>query len=90
MGEAIKSSAGDASVNVEVYDKKWIKQQGMGGILGVAKGSDQSPYFVEISYVVSINLLLISNTLLKTCVLFVFRHVLNTCGATISLRVSLS
>ncbi|KAM3185039.1 hypothetical protein ACTXT7_007197 [Hymenolepis weldensis] len=51
MGEAIKSSAGDASVSVEVYDKKWIKQQGMGGILGVAKGSDQSPYFVEISYI---------------------------------------
>ncbi|VDO12071.1 unnamed protein product [Rodentolepis nana] len=51
MSEAMKSAAEDASLNVEVYDRKWIKQQGMGGVLGVARGSDQSPYFVEISYV---------------------------------------
>nr|CDS33685.1 leucyl aminopeptidase [Hymenolepis microstoma] len=51
MGEAMKSSAEDASLNVEVYDTKWIKQQGMGGVLGVSRGSDQAPYFVEISYV---------------------------------------
>lgn len=53
LGEAMKSSAGDASLNIEVHDKSWIEQQGMGGVLGVAKGSAQSPYFVEINYLVS-------------------------------------
>ncbi|KAM7533473.1 hypothetical protein Aperf_G00000122990 [Anoplocephala perfoliata] len=50
LGEAMKSSAGDASLNIEVHDKSWIEQQGMGGVLGVAKGSAQSPYFVEVNY----------------------------------------
>lgn len=53
LGEAVKSSSGDASVSVEVHDKNWITQQGMGGVLGVSKGSEQPPYFVEINYVVS-------------------------------------
>ena len=41
------------SVTVEVHDKTWLEQQNMGGVLGVAQGSRQPPFFVEINYVVS-------------------------------------
>ncbi len=49
----IPSTGGDTSLSVIVHDKEWIERQGMGGVLGVAQGSHQAPYFVEINYVVS-------------------------------------
>ena len=54
VSEAVKASSGvDANaITVKIHDKKWIEEQSMGGVLGVAKGSAQSPYFVEITYVV--------------------------------------
>ncbi|KAL5103068.1 Cytosol aminopeptidase [Taenia crassiceps] len=50
FSETLKSSAGDASLAVEIHDKTWIEQQGMGGVLGVARGSARPPYFVEINF----------------------------------------
>ena len=42
----------DSNVTVEIHDKNWLDEHNMGGILGVAKGSAQAPYLVEINYVV--------------------------------------
>lgn len=53
FSEALKSSAGDVSLTLAIHDKTWIEQQGMGGVLGVARGSARPPYFVEINFMVS-------------------------------------
>ncbi|VDM31165.1 unnamed protein product [Hydatigera taeniaeformis] len=50
LSDALKSSAGKATLTLEVHDKAWIEQQSMGGVLGVAKGSARLPYFVEINF----------------------------------------
>ena len=39
-----------SSVNVEVFDKKWLEENNFGGVLGVAKGSDRAPYLVVGKY----------------------------------------
>ena len=43
-------SASGGGLECEVFDKAWITQQGMGGLLGVAQGSDQPPTFIVIRY----------------------------------------
>lgn len=53
FSETLKSLASDASLTLEIHDKTWIEQQGMGGVLGVAMGSARPPYFVEINFTVS-------------------------------------
>ena len=35
---------------IEVFDVEEMKKRGMGGILTVAKGSDEPPYFIHLSY----------------------------------------
>lgn len=35
-------------ISVKVYEQKEIEKMGMGGLLGVAKGSDHLPYFVHL------------------------------------------
>ncbi|KAJ2551312.1 hypothetical protein EV175_003738 [Coemansia sp. RSA 1933] len=42
--------AGLAGVQVNVYDKAWAEAQRMGGLLAVARGSDEPLRFVEIVY----------------------------------------
>ncbi|MEW6369001.1 MAG: leucyl aminopeptidase [Acidobacteriota bacterium] len=39
-----------AGVRCEVRDAKWMERQGMGGILGVARGSHEEPRFIVIRY----------------------------------------
>lgn len=37
-------------IKVDVFDEKKIKELGMGGILGVSKGSDEKPRFIVMKY----------------------------------------
>ena len=46
VNNLVKSS----TVNVEVFDQKWLEENNFGGVLGVAKGSDRAPYLVVGKY----------------------------------------
>ena len=42
--------ASDTGIEVTVYDKDWMEEMGMGGLLGVARGSAQPPKFIVLKY----------------------------------------
>jgi leucyl aminopeptidase len=42
--------ARDAGITVKVLDEAAIKRAGMGGLLGVSRGSSNPPRFVELTY----------------------------------------
>ena len=46
VNELVDSS----TVDVQVYDKKWLEENNFGGVLGVGKGSDRPPYFLVGKY----------------------------------------
>jgi leucyl aminopeptidase len=50
MAEAAKKLAADYNLRAEVFDKDWMKAQGMGGLMGVSQGSQQPPKFIILSY----------------------------------------
>ncbi len=51
LGEVAKGLAkGVANVTCEVLGKKEMEALGMGGLLGIAKGSDEEPKFIKLSY----------------------------------------
>lgn len=39
-----------SEVQVEAHDKVWAQEQGMNAYLAVAKGSEETPLFLEITY----------------------------------------
>ena len=45
-----EAMAREAGLTCEVYDRPWMEQQGMGGLLGVARGSAQPPKFIVLHY----------------------------------------
>jgi leucyl aminopeptidase len=50
MGESAKQVAAEAGIECEVFGPEWIKEKGMGGLLGVAAGSVQEPRFIVMRY----------------------------------------
>ena len=46
VNELVDSS----TVDVQVYDKKWLEENNFGGVLGVGKGSDRPPCFLVGKY----------------------------------------
>lgn len=48
--EAKKIAKKNPGVTVKIFDKKAIQKMGMGGVIGVAQGSDDAPYFVHLTY----------------------------------------
>ncbi len=48
--EAIRGAKGTAALKVQSWDKKRIEKEKMGGLLGVAQGSDQEPRFIVMEY----------------------------------------
>jgi len=42
--------ASETGIEVTVYDKDWMEEKGMGGLLGVARGSAQPPKFIVLKY----------------------------------------
>jgi Leucyl aminopeptidase len=47
---AVEAAKGVANLKVTVWDKARIKKEKMGGLLGVAAGSDQEPRFIIMEY----------------------------------------
>lgn len=48
--EAIRGAKGTPGLKVTAWDKKRIEKERMGGLLGVAQGSDQDPRFIVMEY----------------------------------------
>jgi len=50
MAEAARGLAKDYGLSIEVLEKDQITQAGMGGLLGVSRGSQQPPKFIILAY----------------------------------------
>ena len=50
LAAAAEGLAGEAGLTVEVWDEGRLAQEGCGGLLGVAAGSDQPPRLVRLTY----------------------------------------
>jgi leucyl aminopeptidase len=50
MARAARQLAEKYGLEVEVFEKEKIQELGMGGLLGVSQGSQQSPKFIVLSY----------------------------------------
>jgi len=50
FAELIVSAATDAGLDTEVWDRERIEEEGMGGVLGVAAGSDRDPCVTIVRY----------------------------------------
>jgi leucyl aminopeptidase len=50
MAEAARKIAGDYGLKIEVLEKQQMASLGMGALLGVAQGSQQSPRFIILTY----------------------------------------
>ncbi len=50
MAETARKLAAEFGLEIEVFDKARIEELGMGGLLGVSRGSQQPPRFIILSY----------------------------------------
>jgi len=50
MADRAKDLAAEAGLQCEIYGPGWMSEKGMGGVLGVAAGSDQEPRFIVLRY----------------------------------------
>lgn len=50
LSEAAKSAAKRTRMKVKILEEKDMRRLGMGGVLGVAKGSDEKPKFIILEY----------------------------------------
>jgi leucyl aminopeptidase len=50
LADRAQKLAAETGLQCEVYGPEWMKQKGMGGVLGVAAGSAQEPRFIVMRY----------------------------------------
>ncbi len=50
LAERARALAEETGLKCDVYDRPWMKEQGMGALLGVAQGSTQPPKFIVLRY----------------------------------------
>jgi leucyl aminopeptidase len=50
MAEAARKLAGEYGLGIEVFDRDKMEELGMGGLLGVSRGSQQPPRFIILTY----------------------------------------
>ena len=50
LAERARALAEETGLECTVYDQPWMEEQGMGALLGVAKGSHQPPKFIVLRY----------------------------------------
>jgi leucyl aminopeptidase len=50
LADRAQKMASETGLECEVYGPDWLKQKGMGGVLGVASGSAQEPRFIVLRY----------------------------------------
>ena len=48
--EKVEDLVGGLDINLTIFDEKWILENNMGGVAGVAQGSDRSPKFLVGEY----------------------------------------
>lgn len=48
--EAKKIATSNDRISVSIFDKKRLQREGFGGILGIARASDDEPYFIHLTY----------------------------------------
>ncbi len=50
LAERARRMAAEVGLNCEVYGPDWMREQGMGALLGVAQGSAEEPRFIVLEY----------------------------------------
>ncbi|HXH20613.1 MAG TPA: leucyl aminopeptidase [Dehalococcoidia bacterium] len=50
LARVAEQLASEAGIECEVYGPEWLREKGMGGVLGVAAGSVQEPRFIVMRY----------------------------------------
>ena len=50
LADVARGIAGDGGMEIAVYDRAAMKEEGFGGILGVAAGSEEEPRFIVMEY----------------------------------------
>jgi leucyl aminopeptidase len=50
LAERARAALEPLGVEVAIYDAEWMRQQGMGALLGVSQGSEEPPRFIELRY----------------------------------------
>lgn len=50
LAQVARKIADDSEVKCRIYDKKQMEEMGLGGILGVARGSDEPPKLIRLEY----------------------------------------
>ena len=50
MAVEAKKMAKQNGLDFQVFDKDWMEEMGMGGLLGVARGSNEPPKFIIVNY----------------------------------------
>ena len=50
LADRAQKMASETGLECEIYGPDWMKQKGMGGVLGVAAGSAQEPRFIVLRY----------------------------------------
>ncbi len=50
LAEAAERVARETGLEVEIHDESWMESEGMGALLGVARGSSEPPRFIVLRY----------------------------------------
>lgn len=50
LGDAASAMGAAVGLEVRVYDERWMEKEGMGALLGVARGSAEPPRFIVMRY----------------------------------------
>ena len=50
MADQAQAMADKTGLECEIYGPDWMREKGMGGLLGVAKGSAEEPRFIVLRY----------------------------------------
>ena len=55
LAQVAKEIADEGEMNVKVLDRKEFTEMGMGGLAGVAIGTDEPPKFIVLEYMKEVN-----------------------------------
>jgi len=50
LAEAAQKAAAESNLHCKVYGPEWIREQGMGALLGVTQGSEEEPRFIVLEH----------------------------------------
>ncbi len=50
LGDRARQAAASSGLSCQVYDEKWLREQGFGGVMATASGSSLPPRFIHLTY----------------------------------------